>query len=114
MLELGGKDPMIVLDDAELARAVDGALWGSFVNCGQVCSGVERIYVEGALYEPFLEELARRAGSSSSAREVGPLDLRAQRDRVAALVDDAVDAVRRCMRAAVPETPAAGSTSRPC
>src|SRR6266516_2295688 len=55
-LELGGKDPMVVLDDADLARSVDGALWASFVNCGQVCSGVERIYVESALYEPFVED----------------------------------------------------------
>src|SRR6476661_4223588 len=58
-LELGGKDPMLVLDDADLSRAVDGALWGSFLNCGQVCSGVERIYVEGDLFEPFVEEPAR-------------------------------------------------------
>jgi len=85
-LELGGKDPMLVLDDADLARAVDGALWGSFMNCGQVCSGVERIYVQGALYEPFVEELARRA----RVLELGPLISEEQRDRVAALVDEAV------------------------
>lgn len=85
-LELGGKDPMIVLDDADLARAVDGALWGSFMNCGQVCSGVERIYVQGALYEPFVEELARKAGTL----ELGPLISEEQRDKVAGLVDDAV------------------------
>ena len=85
-LELGGKDPMIVLDDADLARAVDGALWGSFMNCGQVCSGVERIYVQGALYEPFVEELARKAGDL----DLGPLISEEQRDKVAGLVDDAV------------------------
>jgi acyl-CoA reductase-like NAD-dependent aldehyde dehydrogenase len=85
-LELGGKDPMIVLDDADLARAVDGALWGSFMNCGQVCSGVERIYVQGALYEPFVEELARKA----RALELGPLISEEQREKVAGLVDDAV------------------------
>jgi acyl-CoA reductase-like NAD-dependent aldehyde dehydrogenase len=85
-LELGGKDPMIVLDDADLARAVDGALWGSFMNCGQVCSGVERIYVQGALYEPFVEELARKARDL----ELGPLISEEQRDKVAGLVDDAV------------------------
>jgi acyl-CoA reductase-like NAD-dependent aldehyde dehydrogenase len=89
-LELGGKDPMVVLDDADLPRAVDGALWGSFVNCGQVCSGVERIYVEGSLYEPFLEELARRAGELRLGVEIGPLISATQRDRVAALVEDAV------------------------
>ncbi|MDX6476360.1 MAG: hypothetical protein QOH95_1871 [Gaiellaceae bacterium] len=85
-LELGGKDPMLVLDDADLARAVDGALWGSFMNCGQVCSGVERIYVQGALYEPFVEELTRKAREL----ELGPLISEEQRDKVAALVDDAV------------------------
>ena len=90
ILELGGKDPMLVLDDADLARAVDGALWGSFVNCGQVCSGVERIYVEGSLYEPFLEELSRRAEELELGAEVGPLISEEQRERVAALVGDAV------------------------
>jgi succinate-semialdehyde dehydrogenase/glutarate-semialdehyde dehydrogenase len=85
-LELGGKDPMLVLDDADLDRAVDGALWASFFNAGQVCSGVERIYVEGALYEPFAEELARRA----RGLEVGPLISDEQRRKVAALVDDAL------------------------
>src|SRR3954452_1660329 len=85
-LELGGKDPMLVLDDADLPRAVDGALWGSFMNCGQVCSGVERIYVEGNVYEPFVEELARKA----RALELGPLISEEQREKVAMLVDDAV------------------------
>jgi acyl-CoA reductase-like NAD-dependent aldehyde dehydrogenase len=85
-LELGGKDPMIVLDDADLARAVDGALWGSFMNCGQVCSGVERIYVQAALYEPFVEELARK----TRELELGPLISEEQRDKVAELVDEAV------------------------
>ncbi|MGZ4440341.1 MAG: aldehyde dehydrogenase family protein, partial [Gaiellaceae bacterium] len=60
-LELGGKDPMLVFEDADLDRAVDGALWGAFSNCGQVCSGVERIYVARPLLEPFVEELARRS-----------------------------------------------------
>ena len=84
-LELGGKDPMLVLDDADLVRAVDGALWASFFNAGQVCSGVERIYVETPLYETFVEELARRAREL----EVGPLISAGQRDRVAGLVADA-------------------------
>jgi succinate-semialdehyde dehydrogenase/glutarate-semialdehyde dehydrogenase len=84
-LELGGKDPMLVLDDADLDRAVDGALWASFTNCGQVCSGVERILVERVLYEPFVEELARRA----RRLEVGPLISEEERGRVADLVADA-------------------------
>jgi acyl-CoA reductase-like NAD-dependent aldehyde dehydrogenase len=85
-LELGGKDAMLVLDDADLARAVDGATWASFFNCGQVCSGVERIYVQGSLYEPFVEELARKARSL----ELGPLISMEQRDKVDGLVTEAL------------------------
>src|SRR5439155_19900638 len=78
-LELGGKDPMLVLGDADLDRAVSGALWGSFFNCGQICSGVERIYVEGDLFDPFVSRLLDRAaaltiGDGSNADvERGPL-----------------------------------------
>ena len=53
-LELGGKDPMIIFEDANLERAVNGALWGSFVNSGQTCTSVERIYVHKTIYEQFL------------------------------------------------------------
>lgn len=103
-LELGGKDPMVVLDDADLPRAVNGALWSSFVNCGQVCSGVERIYVESALYEPFVEELARKTRELRLGEEVGPLISEEQRDRVSALVDDAVAAGAHAVAGArVPE-----------
>ena len=88
-LELGGKDPMLVLDDADLERAVAGALWASFLNCGQVCSSVEQIVVEAPLYEPFVEELARRAKELRLGDELGPLISEEQRERVAGLVDDA-------------------------
>jgi acyl-CoA reductase-like NAD-dependent aldehyde dehydrogenase len=54
-LELGGKDPAYVRDDAELAGAVEGLVDGSFYNSGQSCCGVERIYVHEALWEPFLD-----------------------------------------------------------
>ncbi len=97
ILELGGKDPMVVLDDADLDRAVAGALWGAFANCGQVCSGVERIYVMAPLYERFVERLAGRVASLRLGRgedpeaELGPLISEHQRDRVEGLVADAVE-----------------------
>ena len=87
---------MLVLADADLPRAVEGALWGSFSNCGQICSGVERIYVEGDLYEPFLARLASRAGQLRPGRgddphtDLGPLISEGQRARVEELVADAV------------------------
>jgi succinate-semialdehyde dehydrogenase/glutarate-semialdehyde dehydrogenase len=96
-LELGGKDPMLVLADADLPRAIEGALWGAFSNCGQICSGIERIYVEGDLYEPFLEGLATRAQGLRIGRgdelstELGPLISERQRQTVEGLVADAVE-----------------------
>ena len=100
-LELGGKDAMLVLDDADLSRSVDGALWASFFNCGQVCSGVERIYVEGDLYEPFVEELARKAGEL----ELGPLISEEQRDKVEGLVTDALSLGARALVGGAPRDP---------
>ena len=60
VLELGGNDPMIVCEDADLDRAVGGALWAGFSNTGQSCGGVERIYVHQKVYEPFLELLKEK------------------------------------------------------
>lgn len=59
-LELGGKDPMIVFADANLERAVRGALWGAFTNSGQVCMSTERLYVQRSIYEKFVEKLVQQ------------------------------------------------------
>ncbi len=61
VLELGGKDPMIVLDDAEVEVASSGAVWGAFVNAGQACLSVERCYVHRSLYDAFVAACARKA-----------------------------------------------------
>jgi acyl-CoA reductase-like NAD-dependent aldehyde dehydrogenase len=60
VLELGGKDPMIVLDDADIDVASSGAVWGAFVNAGQACLSVERCYVHGTVYESFLDACVRK------------------------------------------------------
>jgi succinate-semialdehyde dehydrogenase/glutarate-semialdehyde dehydrogenase len=60
VLELGGKDPMLVLEDADLDVASSGAVWGAFVNAGQTCLSVERCYVARKLYQPFLEACVRK------------------------------------------------------
>jgi succinate-semialdehyde dehydrogenase/glutarate-semialdehyde dehydrogenase len=96
-LELGGKDPMLVLADADLERAIEGALWGSFSNCGQICAGIERIYIEEALFEPFVTGLADRAGRLQIGAgddpdvDLGPLISEEQRARTEELVADAID-----------------------
>jgi succinate-semialdehyde dehydrogenase/glutarate-semialdehyde dehydrogenase len=79
VLELGGKDPMIVLDDADVEIASSGALWGAFMNAGQTCLSVERCYVHRSLYEKFLEACSNkiaklRVGNGiGSEVEMGPL-----------------------------------------
>jgi acyl-CoA reductase-like NAD-dependent aldehyde dehydrogenase len=61
-LELGGKDAMIVLSDADLDRAVHGAVWGGLFNSGQSCIAVERIYVEAPVYDEFVTRLVEEVG----------------------------------------------------
>jgi succinate-semialdehyde dehydrogenase/glutarate-semialdehyde dehydrogenase len=55
VLELGGKDPMIVLEDADIANAARGAVWGAFANSGQACASVERCYVHESIAPKFIE-----------------------------------------------------------
>ncbi len=57
VLELGGKDPMVVLDDANVDRAASGAVWGAFTNSGQTCMAVERVYVQDKIYDKFVEKV---------------------------------------------------------
>src|ERR1041385_472695 len=59
VLELGGKDPMIVLDDANIDNAARAAVWGAFANCGQSCSSVERCYVQDRISEQFISAVVR-------------------------------------------------------
>jgi acyl-CoA reductase-like NAD-dependent aldehyde dehydrogenase len=61
-LELGGKDPMIVLADADLDRAANAAAWGGMMNAGQICISVERIYVEEPAYDEFVAKLGMEVG----------------------------------------------------
>lgn len=56
-LELGGKDPMLVLDDADVSRAAHAAVWGSMFNAGQTCVSVERVYVHQSVYDEFVEKV---------------------------------------------------------
>ncbi|HZS25234.1 MAG TPA: aldehyde dehydrogenase family protein [Gaiellaceae bacterium] len=77
-LELGGRDPLVVFADADVDRAVEGALFASFLNAGQACVSAERIYVERPLHDEFLRRLTERARSL----ELGPLVSERQRDRV--------------------------------
>ncbi len=98
VLELGGKDPMIVLPDAGLDHAIAGALWGGFANAGQTCSGIERVYVLSEVAERFIAGVVRGAQGLTVGdpmgweTEIGPMVSRDQFELVRELVDDAVAA----------------------
>ncbi|MBJ9976340.1 NAD-dependent succinate-semialdehyde dehydrogenase [Pseudomonas sp. S75] len=100
-LELGGNAPFIVFDDADLEKAVEGALIAKFRNSGQTCVCANRFYVQGGLYERFVARFAERVGElvigpgDEPTTQVGPLiDGRAVQG-VQQLVDDAVQAGAR-------------------
>jgi acyl-CoA reductase-like NAD-dependent aldehyde dehydrogenase len=79
VLELGGKDPMMVLDDADIEVASSGAVWAAFVNAGQTCLSVERCYVHRSIYESFVSLCAKKAtqlrlgDGREPATDMGPL-----------------------------------------
>ena len=75
VLELGGKDPLIVCDDADLEQAVHAALTGCFINCGQNCLASERTLVFDAVYDAFAERvmaLAPRAVPADTPSRMNP------------------------------------------
>jgi acyl-CoA reductase-like NAD-dependent aldehyde dehydrogenase len=98
VLELGGKDPMIVLPDANLDHAIAGAVWGGFANAGQTCSGIERVYVMREVSDRFVAGVvngarALRVGDPMAwDTAIGPMVSRDQFELVRGLVDDAVAA----------------------
>ncbi len=96
ILELGGKDPMIVLEDADIGAAAEFAVRNSFRNAGQVCVSTERIYVADEIAEVFEAEVVRLTGEQKVGQgteegvTVGPMINRRQRDHVLAQIEDAV------------------------
>lgn len=96
ILEMGGKDPMIVFEDADLDKAANDAVQYSLCNSGQVCCSVERIYVAEAIYDRF-QEMTKSVAAEYAVgngmdpkNKVGPLVSMLQREQVKSQVDDAV------------------------
>ncbi|GHF59852.1 gamma-aminobutyraldehyde dehydrogenase [Streptomyces griseosporeus] len=94
-LELGGKAPFVVFDDADVEAAANGAVAGALINTGQDCTAATRAYVQRPLYEAFVErtaalmETVRLGDPFAPGTDLGPLISHAQRDRVAGFVDRA-------------------------
>lgn len=79
VLELGGKDPFIVLEDADLEVASSGAVWGAFMNAGQTCLSVERCYVQASIFDKFVELCVKKTqtlkvgNGTDRDTDVGPM-----------------------------------------
>lgn len=106
-LELGGKDPFIVFEDANLKRAAKAAVWGAFTNAGQVCMSAERVYIEASIYEEFLyllkqetEKLVQGTGFDS---DIGAMTYPLQKEIVKNHVLDALAKGARLITGIHPE-----------
>ena len=95
-LELGGSDPMIVCDDADIDDAVSAASVGRFFNCGQACLAVKRLYLFDGIYDEFVEKLTskvrklRIGNGLEQGVIVGPMHTATQRDEIESQIADAV------------------------
>jgi len=103
-LELGGKDPMIVLRDADVERAANAAAWGGIANSGQICISAERVYVEEPLYDEFVGKLTEevkglRQGADGPGfeKEVGAMTSPDQTTVVEEQVDEAIASGARAL-----------------
>jgi acyl-CoA reductase-like NAD-dependent aldehyde dehydrogenase len=94
-LELGGKDPMIVLKGADIDRAAGACVWGALMNADQACTSIERVYVEAPVYQQFVDNIvakvgAVRQGPSEKEVEVGSMTSEPQLEKIEAQIAEAV------------------------
>ena len=93
-LELGGSDPMIVMEDADLDRAVDGAVRGRFYNAGQTCTAVKRLYIHENIAPRFIKKLQARIDSLTVGNglatkiDIGPMNSAGQREKISRIVEE--------------------------
>ena len=94
LIEAGGKDALIVDEDADLDAAADGAVWGACANAGQTCAGVERVYVHERVYDEFLEKVVAKAKTlhavDETGSQIGPITMPSQIDIIRRHIDDAL------------------------
>ena len=92
VIEAGGKDALLVDEDADVAAAAEAALWGACSNAGQTCAGVERVYVHERVYDDFLRELTEQARGieAGPGGALGPITMPSQLDVIRRHIDDAL------------------------
>ena len=90
LMECGGKDAMIIDEDADLDAAATAALWGGMSNAGQTCIGIERVYVAEKAYDEFLGKLTEKAGRVKPGESYGPITMPSQVDIIRRHIADAI------------------------
>ncbi|MDX6372035.1 MAG: hypothetical protein QOD98_1023 [Nocardioidaceae bacterium] len=91
LMECGGKDAMIVADDADIDAAATAALWGGMSNAGQTCVGIERVYVTEKVYDAFVTTLTEKARKVVAGTSYGPITMPGQVDVIRRHIADALD-----------------------
>ena len=118
-LELGGKDPLVVLAGANIDQATDAALRGSVLSTGQACQSIERIYVHSSIYQQFCKLLTDKANAvrlnwpDIAHGEIGPIIFEKQADILRAHIEDAVEKGARLLTGGVIENHGGGLWLRP-
>ncbi len=95
LLELGGKDPMIVADDADLEKAAEACVYGALTNAGQACISVERVYVADAVHDRFVEEVVKQVRALKVGGDDGDLGAMTSAAQVAIVKDHLEDAIAK-------------------
>jgi acyl-CoA reductase-like NAD-dependent aldehyde dehydrogenase len=90
VIEAGGKDALIVDEDADVDAAADAAVWGSMTNAGQTCIGIERAYVVAPVYDAFVQAVVEKAGKLRIGEEIGPITMPKQLDVIREHIEDAL------------------------
>ncbi|MEO6774150.1 MAG: aldehyde dehydrogenase family protein [Kofleriaceae bacterium] len=95
LMELGGKDPMIVSDDADLAKAAEAAVYGGLTNAGQACISVERVYVAEAVHDRFVDEVVKQVRDLKVGGDDGDLGAMTSEAQVQIVKDHLDDAIAK-------------------
>lgn len=118
-LELGGKSPIVILEDADIEQAVEIASAGIFFNCGQMCSATSRLMVAASIADKFAEAMAARAeqiiigGPDSPDAQMGPLTTREQFEKVKSVLDKARTEGLNCIAGGAPNVDLGGFFIQP-
>ncbi len=116
VIEAGGKDALLVDEDANLDAAADAAVWGGMSNAGQTCVGVERVYVHERVYDQFLDKVVTLAKDlkAGEGEPIGPITMPSQLKVIRRHIADAIEHGGRAVVGGGSTRSATGTSNPPC